>query len=337
MIRCISCILPESFPGIKFDAKGICSECIKYKEQKDNFPSLRNLKNKMDLLIRENKSTNLKYDALVAFSGGKDSTFLIYKLKEEYSLNILAFTFDNGFMSKDTFGNIRNVLEKLDVDHIIFRPKYDLINKIFSASASHEIYPLSLLKFGSSICISCIRMVTNLSLKTAVEKKIPMVMIGNSPGQLMQTENEIIYKDNRIPFELKKNLFGPLANIVGDDIYYYFLLDKNDYKIKPFPYIINPFPLIGYSESTIFKAISKLGWEKPRDVDPNSSNCQLNSLGIITHREKLGFHPYDYEMSMLIRQGIISRAEGLKRVTDANNKASLIANDISQKLNSIKF
>ncbi|MBC2714567.1 MAG: hypothetical protein HF978_04585 [Desulfobacteraceae bacterium] len=332
MQRCISCILPVTFPGIEFNSSGVCSVCEKYKEQKAYLPSLQKLKVKLDKIINENRSTNTQYDALVAFSGGKDSTYLIYTLKKEYNLKILAFTFDNGFMPDHTFLNIKNVLEKLDVDHLILKPRYDIIKRIFSTSAEEDIFPTSLLKFGSSICISCIRMVTNLSLKTAIEKQIPMVMIGNSPGQFIQSENEIIYKDNRIPYGLKRRLFKPLADKISEDVYYYFLLDKEQYKTRPFPYTINPLPIIGYDESQIYKIMTKLGWKRPDDVDPNSSNCQLNALGIIKHQEKLNFHPYDYEMSMLVRLGIISRDEALRRVEDPTGQTADIAADISEKL-----
>ena len=332
MKRCTSCIIPETFPGIEFNSNAVCSLCTKFDEQKEYIPSLEKLRTKLETIINENKSKNQRYDALIAYSGGKDSTFLIYTLKEKYDLNILAFTFDNGFIPEHTFSNIKNVLENLSVDHIIFKPGYDLIKNIFFKSATCEVYPLSLLKYGSSVCISCIRMVNNLSLKTAIEKNIPMVMLGNSPGQLIQSENEIIYRDNKIPFELKKSLFKPLADKIGDEVYYYFLLNKKQYKARPFPYIINPFPIIGYDENMIYHTISQLGWKKPDDVDPTSTNCQLNSLGIIKHQEMLNFHPYDYEMSMLVRLGIITRDEALKRVQDPGHKASKLAEKITEKL-----
>jgi len=332
MKRCISCIIPESYPGIDFDSNGVCSICRKNKGKKRLVPSIEKLRTKLDRIIIENRSKNPTYDALVAFSGGKDSTFLIYKLKENYGLNLLAFTFDNGFLSEQTFSNMRKVLKKLDVDHIVLRPRYDLINRIFAISADNEIYPLSLLKYGSSICISCIRMVTNLSLRTAIEKNIPMIMIGNSPGQLIQSENEIIYQDNKIPYELKKGLFEPLANEIGNEIYYYFLLDRQQYKSKPFPYTINPFPLIGYDENVIYQKIGELGWKRPNDVDPNTTNCQLNALGIIKHKERLNFHPYDYEMSMLVRLGKITRDEALRRVRDPEKKTAALAERIAEEL-----
>jgi len=38
------------------------------------------------------------YDIVVAYSGGKDSTFILDLLKSVYKLHILALTFDHGFV-----------------------------------------------------------------------------------------------------------------------------------------------------------------------------------------------------------------------------------------------
>lgn len=332
MKRCTRCILPESFPDITFDKDGVCSHCSKFTEEKNFIPSLERLQGKLEDIIQEGKAMNNKYDALVAYSGGKDSTFLIHTLKEKYDLSMLAVTFDNGFMSQHSFENMKTVLNTLNVDHLIVRPKQDLMKKAFLESSGTDVYPKHLTCYGSGICITCIRMVSNMSLRIAIEKNIPMVMLGNSPGQLIQSENEIIFQDNKIPYGLRKALFKPLADKVGEDIYYYLMLNKEEYKTKPFPYTINAFPLIGYQEDKIYEVIKGLGWKKPEDVDPNSTNCQLNSVGILKHKEGYKFHPYDYEMSMLVRLGIISREEALNRVEDSGNKVESIAKEIEKKL-----
>lgn len=332
MKRCRLCVLPESFPGIEFTAEGVCSLCEQAKERKELIPSLEKLKAKLEALLDEAKARREKYDALVAYSGGKDSTFLLHLLKERYGLSLLAFTFDNGFLSDHVYLNMRTVLDRLGVDHVLFRPRQDLMNKIFFESATREIYPAHLLKFGSSICISCIRMVTNLSLKVAIEKHIPLVMLGNSPGQLIRSENETLYQDNRIPYALRRKLFEPLAACVGDEVYYYLMLNREEYKVKPFPFTVNAFPLIGYDERSIYETIRTLGWKKPDDVDPNSTNCQLNSLGIVKHLERYHFHPYDYEMSMLVRLGLLSREDALKRVEDPAARASQLARQVERRL-----
>ncbi|WP_269849851.1 adenine nucleotide alpha hydrolase family protein [Methanosarcina horonobensis] len=42
-----------------------------------------------------------KYDVIYALSGGKDSSYTLYKLKQDYPfLKVLAVQFDNGFISE---------------------------------------------------------------------------------------------------------------------------------------------------------------------------------------------------------------------------------------------
>ncbi|MBW2072885.1 MAG: hypothetical protein JRI89_16770, partial [Deltaproteobacteria bacterium] len=69
-----------------------------------------------------------------------------------------------------------------------------------------------------------------------------------------------------------------------------------------------------YDERKIVEEIQALGWQPPADTDSNSSNCLLNSLGIESHLQKFGFHPYAFELAGLVREGYLSRAEGLARL-----------------------
>jgi hypothetical protein len=332
MKRCTQCILPETFPGITFNSEGVCSLCTQFRESRSFIPSQQRFRDKLAEIIARQREKGHQYDALVAFSGGKDSTFLIHRLQEKYGLKILAFTLDNGFLSDFSFENMRRVVTALGVDHIILRPRHDLMKRIFSQCAAGELYPPHLTKFGSNICISCIRMVANLSLRTAIQKKISMVMLGHSPGQLIQSENEIIYQDNKIPQVLRRKLFQPLAASLGDEVYYYLMLTPEEYKTNPFPYTVNAFPIIGYDEEEIYRSITALGWRKPGDVDPNSTNCRLNSLGIVKHKERYGFHPYDFEMSQLVRLKILNRETALRRVEDPGGKAAELAAQVEEAL-----
>ena len=88
MKRCISCVIPESFPGVSFDSSGLCSICKNFRANKAFIPSIEKLRIKLDKISSANRSANSQYDALVAFSGGKDSTFLLHRLKEKYGFNL---------------------------------------------------------------------------------------------------------------------------------------------------------------------------------------------------------------------------------------------------------
>jgi hypothetical protein len=170
------------------------------------------------------------------------------------------------------------------------------------------------------------------ALRTAIEKQIPMVMLGNSPGQMLRSEDELIYRDNKIPFALRRKLFEKLAERLGPWVYYYLMLTEEEYKTSPFPYIISPLPIVGYDEAEIYRVIAGLGWSKPNDVDPNSTNCRLNAFGIIRHKNRYGFHPYDYEMSQLVRLGAMSREAALEKVTDPSGRVIDVATEIERGL-----
>lgn len=330
--RCRICVLSESFPGISFDKEGICSYCNSFHEDRNSSASLAKCKMQLDELIRKNKAASRDYDAVIAYSGGKDSTYLLKLLVEKYALNPLAVTFDNGFLSSRTWVNISNVINYLNVDWVNYRLKPRLMNRIITTCMDKEIYPEYLTKYGSPICISCIRLIYNFAIRLAIEKRINLIFIGNSPGQMLCSDNEIIYRDNKIPFQLRRNLYKPLADEIGEDIYRYFMIDKDEYKDKCFPYIVNPYPVIGYDEKMIYSEISMMGWKKPNDVDPTSTNCVLNLLGIVEHYKKYNFHPYEYEISLLVRKRIISRDDALKRVEINPDTLSKEAEDIARKI-----
>jgi tRNA(Ile)-lysidine synthase TilS/MesJ len=273
-----------------------------------------------------------RYDAVVAFSGGKDSSFLLYLLQEKFHLRLLAVTFDNGFLSGYCLDNIRTITSRLNTDHITIRYRQDHLNALFLTSSLFRVYPEHLTMYGSGLCISCIRMVMTAALRTAIEKRVPMVMLGNSPGQVLRSDAELVYQDNRIPYALRRQLFTNLAERTGSWAYDYVMLTAEEYRTSSFPYFVSPLPMVGYDEGEIYRTIAKLGWSKPDDVDPNSTNCRLNAFGILRHKNIYGFHPYEYEMSQLVRVGAISREDALERLEDRSGTAIAVAERIEKAL-----
>ena len=104
---CSRCILPETFPGIHFDEKQVCNYCRQFECEGGPLPPELKARNSawFDRLIAARRGKG-RYDCLVGMSGGKDSTYVAYVLKEKYGLSILGYTFDNGFLSETARGNI---------------------------------------------------------------------------------------------------------------------------------------------------------------------------------------------------------------------------------------
>ena len=74
-----------------------------------------------DKIIEEQRDKAPVYDVVMAYSGGKDSSYTLKLLKENYNLKIIALTFDNHFISPAALENINCVTDKLGVDLIVFK------------------------------------------------------------------------------------------------------------------------------------------------------------------------------------------------------------------------
>ena len=77
---CTQCILPETFPGIKFDEKGICNHCVREESAIAKASARKqDYRQRLDELIEQIKSRALAYDAIMAYSGGKGSSYTLNK------------------------------------------------------------------------------------------------------------------------------------------------------------------------------------------------------------------------------------------------------------------
>ncbi len=312
---CTRCILPDTFPGIKFDDQGICNHCRKAKKTIAKAPEQKTIyRKRLDSLIRETKGSAPVYDAIMAYSGGKDSSYTLKLLRERYDLRVVALTFDNHFVSPTSWDNINVVSDFLQVDTIKIRTPWDITRRLFSLTADEDIFSKPTLLRASSICTACIGLVKSLTLKTALEMSIPLVAFGWSPGQapiqsaIMQTNTALIRQNQNI---FKKALPDEIRNPMNQ----YFLPDTyyEDYK-EQFPINIHPLAFFDYDEENIKEEMTAMGWKAPEDTDTNSSNCLLNAFANHCHLKRHSFHPYVWEIANMVRQGVMNRDEGIEKI-----------------------
>lgn len=315
---CSRCILPDTFPGVMIDADGICNFCRK-SEGADTVHSdaQKNYAQKFLHLIQEinhpSAYRSRSYDILMAYSGGKDSTYTMALLKRQYGLRVLALSFDNGFTSETAVANIRRVTDALGIDHIFFKPGWEILKKIFSAAAEQELYSKKSLERASTICTTCIGLVKSICLKTAIEQNIPLVGFGWSPGQAPVASS--IMKNNPALVKMAQDTIRvPLREVAGAAIEPYFLAEQHYALSERFPHNVHPMAWEYYNEAMIIDEISRLGWQLPPDTDTNSSNCLLNAYANQVHIGKYGFHPYVWEIANMVRQGVMSREEGYHKI-----------------------
>jgi 3'-phosphoadenosine 5'-phosphosulfate sulfotransferase (PAPS reductase)/FAD synthetase len=325
---CLKCVLPETFPTINFDGNGICNYCRSYKGEKHQEELKNEYREKFAKLAGEYKGKS-DYDVLMAYSGGKDSTYTLDIFKNRFKLRVLALTFDNGFVSPHAMENMKVVTDRLGIDHVIFKPGFDLLRKVFLVSVNGNLYSKKTLERASTICTSCMSFVKFVSLKTALEKRIPFIGYGWSPGQA-PIQSSVMKTSAGFVRGTQKAIFDPLYAKLGDDIRPYFLNDGYFEASDRFPYNVHPLAFVDYDEEKIFGRIGELGWKPPTDTDPNSTNCLMNAFANETHIKQFEFHPYAFELAGLVRMGVMSREVALKRLNEPSNEAVIA--EVKKKL-----
>ncbi|WP_256003210.1 N-acetyl sugar amidotransferase [Pedobacter deserti] len=120
---CTKCVMDTTDPDITFDDQGICNHCYKYEKDNSKFSSPEQKKQALEALVARIKAAGKgkDYDCLIGVSGGVDSTYVAYLVKN-LGLRPLAVHLDNGWNSELAVMNIENILKKLDIDlytHVI--------------------------------------------------------------------------------------------------------------------------------------------------------------------------------------------------------------------------
>lgn len=166
---CSRCCMPETNEGIRFDELGICQAC-QSQEQKIHINWVEREKELRALLERYKTQAGNSYDCIIPISGGKDSTFQLHVLTKIYGIKPLAVTFSHNWFSETGRYNLTNAIEKFNVDHILFTPNRDLVDRLARES---------LKQIGDS-CWHCHSGVGAFPLQVAVRFNIPLLVWGES-------------------------------------------------------------------------------------------------------------------------------------------------------------
>lgn len=312
--RCTRCVLSENFPRINFDENGVCNFCndeLLHATTKDQIDSARD---GIAKLFDEMRGKG-DYDALLCYSGGKDSTYTLKLAVEKYGLRVLSFTLDNGFISPTAFSNINKVVSKLGVDHITYRPSYKFMKEMFRISSVEDIYnPKTMIRISAN-CSSCISIVNITAQKMAMEKGIPVILAGFTLGQI--PSNTIYYQNNYTFFrESREAILNKFKSGLGEDVKRYMEIPDALLERAGFTYNVNLLAVEDITENEIVNQILPLGWVKPKDVDGCSTNCMINAFNNYVHERRYGFSPYELELSHLIRKNLLSREEAIEKLYD---------------------
>lgn len=331
MKTCKACALSDNIGSVRINEQGLCNYCVHTMMENDMFAEKQHAA-EMQLTETFAKYGDKPYQVLLAYSGGKDSTFTLYQLRKKYNVSVLAVTFDNGFLTEQCRQNIHEATASLDVDSVVIKPSFFKLARIFQLVAEKDLVSGKALERASAICTACIGIVKATVYKEAIMRNIPVVCFGWTPGQV-RVKSAVLRLDYRMIATAQKQIRDPILQHLGEE-YGSLFLDPEWIELQKerVPYLAYPLVFSKYSEEEIIDAIGSIGWKKPSDTDTNSTNCLLNSYANFIHAEKFGYNPYAMEISGLIRAGYMSKEDGMKKISESGDQTVIayVANELNR-------
>jgi hypothetical protein len=141
-MRCRKCILTDEIEDVTLDEDSVCNFCRIYEDLCKQYPSGIEGFHKLQELAEEikHKQRKSKYDVIIGYSGGCDSTYLMH-IANILGLRILAVHYDNGWNGDIAEENMKNLKKFIPFDSVRWKFKKELvddINRAFLLSGSQD-------------------------------------------------------------------------------------------------------------------------------------------------------------------------------------------------------
>ena len=326
LVRCTKCLLPHTMPFIKFDSNGVCNYCLNY--DKKNKP--RNIL-ELKKIVKKFKNGN-NNDCIVPFSGGRDSSFGLHLIVKELELNPITYTYDWGMTSDIGRKNISLMCSKLGIENIIvaadIKKKRENIKKNVEAWLKNpHLGMISLFTAGDK---HFYQFVENIKKETGINLNI----WGSSPYEITHFKSGYL--------GIKPDFFskGVYSRGILKQLNYQYLrfkqMFKNPYyfnsslwdtilgeyyrsiKSKSFYHYI--FDYWKWDEEEIEKVlVEKYDWILAEDTKTSwRIGDGTASFYNYIYYTVAGFTEHDTFRSNQIREGVISRDQGLKLIEKDN-------------------
>ena len=315
MRLCTKCVLPESHESIEFDENGVCNICnqAKIKHQDINW----DLRKQMLIDICDKYRNKGRYDCIIPFSGGKDSTYQLWYVVTQLKMKPLVVRFNHWGYRPLVEENNNRTFKELGVDVLEYRSNWKVVKQLMLAS----------LKETGDFCWHCHTGVFAHTMRVAVMYKIPLVIWGESSSEYRSyhTAEEIE--------ELDAKAFDQMINLgINADKMYELLngqVDKRDLEQFQFPseeelralgakaiYLGNYVKWNTKQQVEIIK--KELGWKGqdvegiPPEFDYEKIECRWQGIRDYCKYIKRGHGRTNHLACIDIRNGEMTRERGLE-------------------------
>lgn len=315
MKYCKICGLPESYHGIQFDEKGVCNYCNFYETHRETLENKEYRKKIFEEEIEKAKKKAAEngsaYDCVVGFSGGKDSTYIIWQMKNVYKLRVLAITFQNGFHTEYGRSNIETSLQQLNVEHLTVRMQEEELRKVCRKSV----------KILKNFCAVCFHYMHYYCHQIAGAMGIPLIVNGRTRGQIYQNA---LSEEKIEPFELSHNLldfeyqmFGKLSEKLAARGRVDYLRDVSVTSLSYFAYHDVT------EEETMAFLEKELDWKRPETGVPHA-DCWAHPMAENFSIRKRGYPVRTGELAVLVRSGEMTKEEAALELEKDREKYSVV-------------
>ena len=323
---CNRCVMDTTDPNIVFDEKGYCNHCTRaLKSIKSDYPvSLPSSEKKkalnalVDKIKKDGK--NKEYDCVIGISGGVDSTYVAYLVKE-LGLRPIAIHLDNGWNSELSVINIQNICNFLGVDlytHVIDWEEFRKLQLAFLYSSTPDSE------------IPTDHAIVSILFDVARKYNIKTILIGTnaSTESIMPKAWSQGYFDWKYIKSVNKMFGGQKLKTLPHRSLFKMFWDVRVLKVN-YCSILN---YIEYNKAEAKKLISeKLGWRDYGYKHYESNYTKIYQSYILF--KKFGFDKRKAHFSSLIITGQMKRDEAIKELKKLPYDADKIQEDIKYLTN----
>lgn len=290
-----------------------------------------------------NKKRGKKYDAVVMYSGGKDSAYLLYLLQQEYHLRVLAVIVDNGYENDYLWKSMSQYAENLGIPVEIIRPDKEIFRQLFHMLIVEQDF---FKRDGvNHICFICNNLLWCCVSKYATENQIPYVISGLSLAQLNSGRNVPLVPEkmaNTIAERSTRIIFRNAVTNMEKTVTYHesVLLQKFIAELQTgVKEVITVYPYIYHiiSVEQVKSKLLELGWQTPNAVAVDkyiSSGCkimrrviyELEKLGIVTINER-------EQVKAMVKDELLPQTRLEYAYYDASKESVNLSDDLMQELN----
>lgn len=345
--RCVICNLPDTYPGISFDECDICSVCSQDGGQTTAYSGMAALKERIRKILSQPRYADRPYDAAVAFSGGRDSTYLLHFAKNELGLNILAVTLLHRFMPQETIDAAERICHELHIDHrVITNQALNDYGAMCVKAWAERPEAASLVTF----CTGCRYGIKRMIPSFCKEHGIPLLLVGNTRMEQMSYRQDLLSADPAHPTALNKvrGYLGCIARnpaLLGNARcacvqayeFSYPLIRKliRNRQVT----VLAPFrDYVEIPEEVLTTALRTLGWSRDSCFSSDwRADCYVSILRQYFYQRLLGFNDLDVHYADLIRTQRIDHHAAMIKLAAEKEYDDILISDLLEYYYGVKL